>query len=83
MEPLTAVGLAGNIVQFVDFALKVASGARDLYLSKTKQTWRQKMCDPRSKNSPIWRHHEKTCLVARPDAADLVPLSNDCNKIAE
>jgi hypothetical protein len=31
MDPLTAVSLAGNIVQFVDFASKLISGARTLY----------------------------------------------------
>jgi len=33
MESLAAAGLAGNILQFVDFASKLLSGARDLYLS--------------------------------------------------
>jgi hypothetical protein len=31
MDPLTAVGLAGNIIQFVDFAGKLVPGAVTLY----------------------------------------------------
>lgn len=31
MEPPVAVGLAGNIVQFVDFAGRLISGTKQLY----------------------------------------------------
>jgi hypothetical protein len=33
MDPLSALSLAGNIVQFVDFGLKLLSGAVELYKS--------------------------------------------------
>ena len=33
MDPLTAAGLASNIVQFVEFTTKILSGARRLYTS--------------------------------------------------
>jgi hypothetical protein len=44
MNPLTAAGLAGNIIQFVDFASKVISGSRALYISTTgwkQETWKR------------------------------------------
>ncbi|KAF2232431.1 hypothetical protein EV356DRAFT_505166 [Viridothelium virens] len=33
MDPFTALGLAGNIVQFLDFTLKLVSGRRTIYRS--------------------------------------------------
>ncbi|EUC31138.1 hypothetical protein COCCADRAFT_6931 [Bipolaris zeicola 26-R-13] len=38
MDPFTAVGLAGNVVQFVDFACKLFSEARELKTSMTGQS---------------------------------------------
>ena len=35
MDPVTALGLASNIVQFVDFSWKLLSGTIDLYGSET------------------------------------------------
>jgi len=35
MDPLSAISLAGNIVQFVEFGVKLLSGAHDLYRSPT------------------------------------------------
>jgi hypothetical protein len=35
MDPLTALGLASNIVQFVDYTRKLISGARELYVSSS------------------------------------------------
>jgi hypothetical protein len=35
MDPLSAISLAGNIVQFVEFGVKLLSGAYDLYRSPT------------------------------------------------
>jgi hypothetical protein len=35
MDPLTAVGLAGNIVQFVDFTGKLISATQKLYVSES------------------------------------------------
>ncbi|KAG4436838.1 hypothetical protein IFR05_007687 [Cadophora sp. M221] len=33
MDPITALALTGNILQFIDFGLKATSKARDIYLS--------------------------------------------------
>lgn len=33
MDPISAIGLAGNIVQFVDFACKLIAGTRAIYHS--------------------------------------------------
>jgi len=38
MDPLTAAGLAGNIITFVDYSTKVLSRARELYESATGAT---------------------------------------------
>jgi hypothetical protein len=35
MDPLSALSLAGSIVQFVDFGIKLLSGAGELYRSHT------------------------------------------------
>lgn len=35
MDPVAAIGLAGNIVQFLDFSCKLLSGAKGLYNSTT------------------------------------------------
>lgn len=35
LDPLTALGLAGNIVQFVDFGVKVLKDAHEIYTSTT------------------------------------------------
>ena len=33
LDPITALGVAGNVVQFIDFGLKVTSKAREIYRS--------------------------------------------------
>jgi hypothetical protein len=35
MDPITAIGMVGNIVQFVDFSCKVVSKSTELYRSGT------------------------------------------------
>lgn len=37
MDPLTALSLAGTIVQFVDFGTKILSNAHEIYNSNTRQ----------------------------------------------
>lgn len=38
MEALTALGLAGNIIQFTDYAVKLVSEAREVYASAKSTT---------------------------------------------
>ena len=38
LDPLSAIGLAGNIVQFVDFSFKLIAETRDIYHSATGAT---------------------------------------------
>ena len=38
MDPISAIGLAGSIVQFVDFSWKIFSETKDLYISSTGTT---------------------------------------------
>jgi hypothetical protein len=38
MDPLTAIGLASNIVQFIDFSTKLIHGAKEIYDSATGAT---------------------------------------------
>jgi hypothetical protein len=33
LDPITAIGVAGNIVQFVDFAIKLLSKSKEIYQS--------------------------------------------------
>jgi hypothetical protein len=33
MNPFTALGLAGNLIQFVDFAWKLVAGTREIVIS--------------------------------------------------
>ena len=35
MDPITALGIAGNVVQFIDFGLKAVSKAREIHASST------------------------------------------------
>jgi hypothetical protein len=35
LDPLTALGLAGNVIQFVDFACKLFKGTRSIYKSSS------------------------------------------------
>jgi hypothetical protein len=38
MDPFTAIGLAGNIITFIDFGCEVLSAAREIYSSKSGAT---------------------------------------------
>jgi hypothetical protein len=38
MDPLTAIGLAGNILAFIDFGTKLAKAAYEVYESKDGAT---------------------------------------------
>ncbi|KAL1966174.1 hypothetical protein VTN77DRAFT_4726 [Rasamsonia byssochlamydoides] len=38
MDPFTAIGLAGNIIAFIDFGFEVVSAAQEIYASKTGTT---------------------------------------------
>lgn len=38
VDPLTAIGLAGNIVQFIDFGTKIVSKAHDIHTSAAGAT---------------------------------------------
>jgi hypothetical protein len=83
MDPLTALGLAANIIQFVDFGLKVVSGARDLYISTSGTT----VADLEAKE--VAEHIRRLANLAasprplqgKPDE-ELIPLSKDCGVIA-
>jgi hypothetical protein len=33
MDPLTAIGLAGNVIQFIDFSCKLFSQTREIFIS--------------------------------------------------
>lgn len=35
MDPLSALGIAGNVIQFIDFATKLFDGSREVYRSAT------------------------------------------------
>jgi hypothetical protein len=83
MDALTALGLAANIIQFVDFGLKVVSGARDLYISTSGTT----AADLEAKE--VAEHIRKLANLAAPPRPlrgkpdeELIPLSKDCGVIA-
>jgi hypothetical protein len=38
MDPFTAIGLVGNILQFIDFSFEIVSTAREMYSSTTGAT---------------------------------------------
>jgi hypothetical protein len=50
MDPLTAVGLAGNIITFVDFSIEVLSRARQLYDSASGATAENEELESLTKN---------------------------------
>ncbi|KAL4864783.1 hypothetical protein BDV12DRAFT_200772 [Aspergillus spectabilis] len=47
MDPLTAIGLAGSILQFIDFSYEVISGVNDVCSSATGMA-------PENENLSVW-----------------------------
>ena len=82
MDPLTAFGLAANVLAFVDFATKVISSAHDLYVSGTTAENAEleiiiahvrKLASNATSQDSITKHGKDSALVN---------LSNQCHEIS-
>ena len=89
MEPLTAIGLAGNIVQFLDLGGKLVSGAIELYNATDGATSSNRVLDQISTDFQcLCRALEQRigkvngCLRTESEAA-LLPLAKSCRALGE
>ena len=89
MEPLSALGLAANIVQFVDFGSKLLSGACQLRDSPKGQPEEHAELEAITKNLLKTSSEFKTSISEREDGflssneKELQSLCEDCNSLAE
>jgi len=88
MDPLTAVGLAGTIVQFVDFSSKILLGTGQLYrhgelnLNSQSEAVTQDLLDFCTKFQRLPHLHGGTRAPTENDLA-LAKLCGECNNVAE
>jgi len=88
MDPLTALSVAGNVIQFVDFASKIVSGTRELYeggrLAVRYQT--QKAIEDLSKFSTEMStsiQNDGTTRVLTANEIELEKLCSECSVLAD
>ena len=60
MDPLTAIGLASSIVQFVDYGTKLIGGAREIYHSTTGTTAQNETLELVATEMKEWSSRLKT-----------------------
>lgn len=93
MDPLTAVGLAGNIIQFVDFSMKILSGSVQLYSSASGATEEHDELESLTRNlrdlanrtryeTPVLPRTNRSSLSAKSKEV-LKSLSEECVKVAD
>lgn len=93
MDPLTAIGLAGNILGFLDFAGKLLSSTREIYGSATGDTEGDKSLGSVARHvRDLAAGLEASCSAAQggggggggdPDARALKDLAGECSDLAE
>lgn len=93
MDPLTAIGLAGNIISFVDFSLKTISRAKQLYesaggataeneeLESLVKNWKSLVDSTRPKHREILQNSHSGANSSR--ATALNNLSQQCAQVAD
>lgn len=88
MDPLSAVGLAGTIVQFVDFSLKIVGEGVELYKSGSLELNKQVEFTTRDLRNFTTKlrvqqsTHARDAVLSENDLA-LETLCHDCNEVAE
>ena|ERR1700735_2284377 len=81
MDPLTAISLASNVVQFVDFAGKIISKSYEFHKSTTGAL--REHDDVELVAVDLKRRTERLKKCPGPADSDLVKLSGDCYGVAE
>lgn len=89
MDPFTALGLAANICQFVDFGYKLVSGAFELYNSMDGTLSANKILESIAKDlANLCTELEQASLdsnhgsTSEPEAA-LIPLARACKAMGQ
>jgi hypothetical protein len=88
MDPLTALGLAGNIVQFLDFCGKIVLGTREVYLSGSvgldvqAEAATRELLDFTTKLQPAPLVHNGTQAHSENEIA-LRQLCDECSDVAK
>jgi hypothetical protein len=92
LDPLTALGLAGNIITFVDYSTKVLSRGRELYESATGSTEENEELESLTRNLKdlVDRTRRKPSVVPQQSISSisitrekvLDGLSQQCNQVA-
>jgi hypothetical protein len=85
MDPFAAIGLAGNIVTFIDFAVKLVSKTSEVYRSATGETEAQRALkiittDLDSISKRLSAPLPESCSGPEKELAD---LASDCKREAE
>jgi hypothetical protein len=84
MDPITIVGLAGNIITFVDFASELRSGAAQLYKSPTGRTSQNVHIENViSDLQDVADDLDTATIDNSKEAKRLKRLASNCNELAE
>lgn len=89
MDPLSALGLVGTVVQLLDFSIKLVSKTGEIYRSAEGTTVRNIELDAIAQsmvslNQRVQNRARKTCAYAvSEDEKALETLTEECNKVGE
>jgi hypothetical protein len=80
MDPITAVGLAGTVIQLVDFSIKIVSKSSELYLSGSDGTVENQSIEEATKDLTKLNDQVKSSSVGD---SDLQKLCKACGDAAD
>ncbi|PMD45669.1 hypothetical protein L207DRAFT_452788 [Hyaloscypha variabilis F] len=87
LDPMSAVSLAGNIIQFIDFSCKIVSKGRRIYLSRDgalpKNLELEIITNDLSRLAKSLRNDKASIDTLTDDEKMVRTMSDDCTKIAE
>lgn len=85
MDPLTAIGLASSIVQFVDYGTKLIGGAREIYYSTTGTTAENATLETVVKEIQFWSVRLRTppSSVLSREEKGICTLAAECQQISQ
>jgi hypothetical protein len=83
-DPLTALGVASNVIQLVDFAWRLVSDSRDIYLSSSGLTQHNAALDTIAQDMAKLNNAiaSSKAIKLDPSSDTLKPLITESNKIA-
>lgn len=80
MEALAALGLASNIISFVDFTWKLLAGANEIYASGSGIAGDVQFLDTVTKDV---QHHAERVVAAQTSTPQLRNLARQCDEVAQ